>query len=281
MSTAVKPQYSKASNNPTSACLSASKLSIDAVLFDLFDTLVLIGDGDVAYLQSLLKMHDYLSRNGLDCSFDEFNRAYLKVVDKIEAETATTLKEPHFTDYVERTLADLNVKLKGQAHLTIQAVERFSEEFAKHVSLDPQAVEVLEFLKGKCKIAVISNLTFSECGWEILEHFDLKKYIDLIVVSGDINLRKPHPEIFNMALRYLGVKPSRALFIGDTLETDIMGSRNAGLTSVHINRRKSINSIIKPHFTITNLEQLIHICDAPVGIIPEITAAEPVDLVYE
>jgi len=241
--------------------LDANELTIDAVLFDLFDTLVLIDDQDISYLQSLLKMHDFLSQNGLDCSFDEFKNAYLKVVDKIETETSNTLKEPHFIEYVEQTLSEFEIKLKGQTHIALQAVEKFSFEFERHISLDLEAREVLEGLHGKCKLAVVSNLSFSECAWQILEHLDLKKYFDLIVVSGDINLRKPHPEIFNMALRYLGVKPSKALFIGDTLETDIIGSRNAGLISVHIKRRKNINSVIKPHFTITELKQLIPLCD--------------------
>ena len=259
---------------------SVSKLSIDAVLFDLFDTLVLIDDEDISYIQSLLKMHHYLLCNGLRCSFEDFKYAYLKVVDKIEVETSSTLKEPHFTEYVERTLADLGVKLKGQTHLIIQAADKFSKEFARHVSLDSKAQEVLEFFHGKCKIAVISNLTFSECAWEILELYGLKKYLDLIVVSGDINLRKPHPQIFDMSLRYLGVKPSKALFIGDTLETDIMGSRNAGLTSVHIMRKKSVNSIIKPHYAITDLKQLINLCDFQIDATSEATSTEPVDLAY-
>ncbi len=76
-------------------------------------------------------------------------------------------------------------------------------------------------------------------------------------MSGDINLKKPHPEIFNMALRYLGVKPAEAVFVGDTLEPDVAGSRNAGMNSVHIKRRMITNPNIKPHLLITELKQLM------------------------
>jgi HAD superfamily hydrolase (TIGR01549 family) len=236
-----------------------SSSKFDAVLFDLFDTLILINDNDLAYVKSLHKMHNFLSYNGLACSFDHFKQAYLKVSDRINMETSCTLEEPHFSVYVERTLNELGVKLKEQTYLTLQAVEEFNKEFKCHLSVDPQAFGVLDLLHKRCKMGVISNLTFSECAWELLEDIGLKRYLDLIIVSGDINLRKPHPHIFNMALRYLGVKPSRTLFIGDTLETDIMGSRNAGLTSVHISRRPSKNTAIKPHLTIKELKQVIPI----------------------
>lgn len=241
----------------------SSKLTFDAVLFDLFDTLVLIDDGDISHLQSLLKMHSFLSSNGLDCSFDDFKWAYLKIVNNIAAETSLTLQEPHFSVYVDRTLADLGAKLKAQNHLVLQAVDEFSSEFMHHISVDPDALEVLKYLHKRCKTAVISNLTFSESAWKILEYFELTKYLDLIVVSGDVNMRKPHPQIFNMSLRYLGIKPSQALFVGDTLETDVLGAKNVGLTSVQIVRKPSICSIIKPHFKVTALKQLLTVFDFP------------------
>jgi len=208
-------------------------------------------------------MHTYLSNNGLDCSFDDFKSAYLIVEKEISAETACMLEEPHFSVYVERVLSSLGAKLKAQTHLAMQAVNEFSKEFAQHISLDPQALEVLEFLHQRCKTAVISNLTFSEFAWELLERFELNKHLDLIIVSGDINLRKPHPQIFSMTLQHLGVQPAKALFVGDTLETDIAGARNAGLTSLQIMRRTPVNSIIKPHVRVNELNQLISIFDFP------------------
>ena len=111
-------------------------------------------------------------------------------------------------------------------------------------------------------------MTFSEFAWELLERFELKKYLDLIIVSGDINLRKPHPQIFGMALQYLGVQSAKAVFVGDTLETDIVGARIAGLTSVQIMRKRPINSIIKPHVRVTELNQLISIFDYPAELTP-------------
>jgi FMN phosphatase YigB (HAD superfamily) len=45
-------------------------------------------------------------------------------------------------------------------------------------------------------------------------------------------VRKPRPEIFHLALDELGVKPERALFVGDRLVADIRGARDVGMRTV-------------------------------------------------
>lgn len=115
---------------------SRSKPAFDAVLFDLFDTLVLLGDEHDSYIQSLKKTHRYLSDNGLDCSFNAFKQAYFKAVDKISAETAYSLEEPHFSMYIEGTLTELGVNLKDKTFLAIESVNEFSREFKKYVKLE-------------------------------------------------------------------------------------------------------------------------------------------------
>ncbi|MCW4028580.1 MAG: HAD family hydrolase [Candidatus Bathyarchaeota archaeon] len=234
---------------------------IDAVLFDLFDTLVLIDDEHESYIQSLKKTHQHLTHNGLNATFDVFKNAFFKAVDSIENQTAISLEEPHFSLYIEQALTVLGAKLKDEQYVVLDATDEFSKEFKRHLTLDPQALDVLEPLHKRYKTGLISNLSFSECAWELLDEYQLKDFLDVIVVSGDINLRKPHPQIFSMALRYLRVKPNRALFVGDTLETDVFGSKKAGMTSVHIKRRPKTNPNIKPHLTITRLQQLLTIAN--------------------
>jgi HAD superfamily hydrolase (TIGR01549 family) len=237
-----------------------SESQFDAVLFDLFDTLIIMGDEHKSYIQSLKKTHRYLSRNGLSCSFEMFKHAYFRVVDRIYAETAVSLEEPHFSVYIERTINRLNPKLKDKTFLAIEAVNEFSKEFKNHLKIDPQSFEVLKLIRRNYKTGVISNLSFSECAWDLLEEYKLKQFLDVIVVSGDVNLRKPHPQIFKMALKFLNIKPSKALFVGDTLETDIAGSKRAGMTAVHIKRQTAEKSAVESHLAITELKQLLPMC---------------------
>lgn len=47
----------------------------------------------------------------------------------------------------------------------------------------------------------------------------------------DINIGKPSKEIFNLVLQEHNVDPQKVLVIGDRIETDILGAKNAGLDS--------------------------------------------------
>ena len=74
-------------------------------------------------------------------------------------------------------------------------------------------------------------------------------------------MRKPNPKLFKVALKSLGVASSEAVFVGDTLETDIEGAINSGMVPVHINRTKNNidSSTARPYLTINQLEDLLPI----------------------
>jgi putative hydrolase of the HAD superfamily len=48
---------------------------------------------------------------------------------------------------------------------------------------------------------------------------------------------KPHPHSFQLVLADLKVRPSEALFIGDSIEKDCRGARGVGMRSVLVHRR--------------------------------------------
>jgi putative hydrolase of the HAD superfamily len=54
-----------------------------------------------------------------------------------------------------------------------------------------------------------------------------------IIDSGVVGVSKPQVEIFRHALEPIGVKPERAVYVGDTLRYDVAGARAAGLLPVH------------------------------------------------
>jgi FMN phosphatase YigB (HAD superfamily) len=79
------------------------------------------------------------------------------------------------------------------------------------------------------------------------------------VVSAQINIRKPSPQIFEKALKKLGIDASRAVFVGDTPSMDIKGARNAGIKAILICRKTSppsgsISLVYRPPEEDTNIE---------------------------
>ena len=64
------------------------------------------------------------------------------------------------------------------------------------------------------------------------ERFGLADRVDVIVLSEEVDARKPDPEIYWYCCRQLGVEPCEAMHVGDDLEKDVQGAAAAGITTV-------------------------------------------------
>lgn len=64
----------------------------------------------------------------------------------------------------------------------------------------------------------------------------LNSAFDAVLISGELGVAKPHRAIFRSACRVLGVHPGQAVHVGDRLDTDAVGARDAGLHGVWLDR---------------------------------------------
>jgi putative hydrolase of the HAD superfamily len=94
--------------------------------------------------------------------------------------------------------------------------------------------EVLEFYKQRGhKLGLISNTVFPEkYHYEDMQHFGIYDYFDEIIFSSEFSHRKPHPSIFEHVLTKLDISANQAFFVGDRMDIDIVGAKNAGLFAV-------------------------------------------------
>jgi putative hydrolase of the HAD superfamily len=90
---------------------------------------------------------------------------------------------------------------------------------------------LLEALRDRgLKLGLVSNaFDPPELLHADLERLGVAERIDVAVFSSEIGHRKPEPAIFRRALDALGVEPGAALFVGDTLRTDIAGAAAVGM----------------------------------------------------
>ncbi|MFW2003105.1 HAD family hydrolase [Acinetobacter ursingii] len=72
----------------------------------------------------------------------------------------------------------------------------------------------------------------------------LSEYFSNILVSEAVGLRKPDPEIFNLACKQLDVFPEQCVFIGDNELADIQGAKNVGMKTIYFHPDPQINSKI-------------------------------------
>jgi HAD superfamily hydrolase (TIGR01509 family) len=61
---------------------------------------------------------------------------------------------------------------------------------------------------------------------------------DVEICSEVARSCKPHPEIFHKALRSIGVDPSEAMFVGDDIDTDIVGGNRIGMRTALLSARQ-------------------------------------------
>jgi HAD superfamily hydrolase (TIGR01549 family) len=212
-------------------------MRIKAVLFDLFDTLLLVNGGDAFYEPALKRLHFSLFENGFEVSFEEFKRTYFEVRDRLYVETQKSLEEPHFTVRIAQTLRNLGYNVDPANQAMVDGARVFAEEFAKYVRPDEDAADVLPRLYGEYRLGIVSNLAIPEYAHVLLDKYDLATFFDVILVSGAVNKRKPAPEIFERALREIGVEASQAVFVGDTPSMDVKGAKNVGMKAILIERK--------------------------------------------
>lgn len=99
----------------------------------------------------------------------------------------------------------------------------------KSGGLLPGARELLDALFGKRRMALVSN-GYGVVQRARLTNFDLTKYFEVVVVSDEVGIAKPHPGFFAETFRILGDPPAdSALMVGDSLTSDMAGGSNFGL----------------------------------------------------
>lgn len=121
----------------------------------------------------------------------------------------------------------------------------------------PGAVSLLDSLKGKAKLGIITN-GFTALQQIRLERTGLRDYFDLLVISEEVGVAKPDRRIFDHALQLAGNPDrDRVLMVGDTAESDILGGINAGLSTCWLNAHdRVLPEGIHPTWTVTSLNEL-------------------------
>jgi putative hydrolase of the HAD superfamily len=207
---------------------------VKAVLFDFGDTLVSFEGFD--YEASLTALHQTLVENGIATPYEKFKKTYFKVRDQLYNEGVTSFKEFNFQIRVSRVLDELGFNLDPTDLKIISSVESFMLPFIESLELDEYVPLVLQELKKKYRLGLVSNFAYPPAIKQTLRKFGLSEFFDSVVISGDIGWRKPSPKIFEKALEALHVSASEAVFVGDAPFHDIAGARQIGMKTIWLRR---------------------------------------------
>ncbi|MEQ8362853.1 MAG: YjjG family noncanonical pyrimidine nucleotidase [Cyclobacteriaceae bacterium] len=104
-------------------------------------------------------------------------------------------------------------------------------------NLLPNAMIVLDYLREKYNMLIITN-GFDDIQATKLSSSGISNYFDSVITSETAGHKKPAKEIFEYAMKKGSYQPNEVIMIGDNLNTDIKGARNASIDSVYFNPLK-------------------------------------------
>lgn len=119
------------------------------------------------------------------------------------------------------------------------------------------AEELLSYLSPRYDLYLASN-GVADTQYSRLESAGIGHYFKDIFISEVTGSHKPERAYFDYCFsRIPGFDPSKALMVGDSLTSDILGGCNAGIRTCWFNPgRKPLRGPVTPHFEIHALREL-------------------------
>jgi len=191
---------------------------VSAVLFDLDETLC-------DYRRSSSEVLELaFDEIGVDPLFDvdSYHRIAERYIDEVESKAERRAR--CFADLAER---------KGHDRSLGREVARAYADLRDHgdVVAFADCQEVLSEFGTECALGIVTN---GEAAMQNpkLDALGIREHIESIVYAGIETPAKPATDPFEHALADLGASADHAIFVGNSLDTDIRGANRAGLTSV-------------------------------------------------
>lgn len=207
---------------------------IKAVTFDLWNTLLYdchYGDSRIDLLTQILGNKGFskdklIVEAAYSSAIDCFDEAWRKERRHIPASKLT-----------EFILNRLGVRLPVESKNTL------ATGFEEAIFDDPPplmngAKILLKSLSGRYKIGLVSNsgVTPGKNLRKVLNDHKVLQYFTCAVFSDEVGYHKPHPMIFERALKELDVKASDTIHVGDLPESDIVGAKEMGMKTAWFNK---------------------------------------------
>ncbi len=233
---------------------------IDAVLFDLGDTLLHFHAGSPTEVVSVAGTHAYDTLCADGIAVPPLAK-YLKILRRtfVYAYIRSRIirREVQMVETVARAHRKLGIHLDDEqtqdiVYGTLPAVEKLFHK-------DDQANSVVAALhESGYKLGIVSNTWLPRIAVDsCLREEGLLDYFPTRIYSSMVRVMKPSRRIYELALDHMGVSASRALFIGDRVDNDVKGPASLGMETVLVlHHRPQPRLNVRGSHVITGLDEL-------------------------
>ena len=147
----------------------------------------------------------------------------------------------------DQVYAQLIQEFQISSYSTQALLKNYIQDFNKFCrSFSDVDLVIYSLFKANFSLGLISNgkTPFQEDNFKAL---GLSEYFSSVIVSEAVGLRKPHPEIFQLACQQLGVIPQHCVFVGDHEIADIRGAKALGMKTILFDPQQKVTSTQADH----------------------------------
>ena len=236
---------------------------IKAVMFDMGGTLEDLYSDEKNDRATAYALYEILKKHGIEVPYEaeplwkivgEGIQAYKKDSERTLVELKPEVIWP------EWGFKDIPVDKEKLAAISEEIAHMWETTFYDR-KLRDHAAEMLKGLKEDLGlyVAVVSNTGSLFQVFDTLTKYGVRQYFDDITLSSITGYRKPHPNIFRVALNQANLKPEECAFVGDTLSRDVVGPRRMGYGRVFkinsfLTKQKDVGKYeVEPDYQITDI----------------------------
>ncbi len=238
------------------------------IFFDLFDTLINFNytrlpevsiDGEKHNTTSRL-VYEVFNKFYPDIPFDTFYKPFMDTFHEFQE-----LKKKDNKEYPNQQRFNMLIDKLSLNHIANKddvltcMTEAHMSGLASATTFPDNNKTTLEYLKKlDYRFALISNFDYAPTAYALLDQYDLKEYFDKIYISIEVGWRKPHKNIFQIALDECEVNNDEVIHVGDNFGADIVGAFNQGIDSIWINRKDEelTHDFVTPNIIVSKLYEL-------------------------
>lgn len=212
-----------------------NKANIKAVFFDLDDTLCAYWEASKHGLLTAFREHGPSSHSPEEL-MDSWAAAFREFSPTLKQsgwyEGYCVSGEPTRTEQMRLTLQRLGIE---DSAMTNSLSATYREKRNDALKLFPEAVEVLDTLKARYPLGLITNGP-ADIQREEIATLGIAHYFDHIFIEGEMGEGKPLPAVFRRAEQAVGCSADEILFVGNSYAHDVRPALDAGWHAIWVRR---------------------------------------------
>ncbi|WP_171691028.1 HAD family hydrolase [Paenibacillus germinis] len=207
-------------------------MKINGIFIDFDDTLY---DYESCHQYASQKVFSILSQK-TGFKEEELLRRYQEAKRSIHVPLHGTASSHNRLLYFQKMIEQFPNQIEFPVTLARICYKQYWDTFIDRIVLFEDVISWLQLLKNQNrKIVMVTDLT-ADVQFKKIERLRLENLIDLVVTSEESGCEKPHPYIFELALRKSDLSPSQVCMIGDSYDKDILGAINMNIHAFWLNR---------------------------------------------